>query len=154
MKARGGLTILVCAMALAMPTSTAAKPGYGVSLPYESFSAQLPKSNGYKVSLGTFRNWVEIVLYRRDELAIYLAKGKVNRDRIDADFGSFGRVHLHFSGHPLEGEPLFPGCRGQRPIEARGRLDGEIRFRGEDNFATVSRDRAKASYERGFREVC
>lgn len=123
-------------------------------MPYRSFSANLPKSKGFKVYLQTLGNSVEMAFYRREQLAVYLAKGKVTRNEIDVDFGRFGQVHLHFTSHRVKAERLFPGCKGRRPIKARGRVEGQIQFRGEKNFATVSSGRTQASYEQGFKEVC
>ncbi|HSS40934.1 MAG TPA: hypothetical protein VLK37_00120 [Solirubrobacterales bacterium] len=154
MKTWGALTAFVCAAAMAVPAPAVAEPGYGVSMPYRSFSATLPRSNGYKVYLRTFRNSVEVEFYRRGQLAIYLAKGKVTRNEIAADFGRFGRIHVHFSYRLKKREHLFPGCKGRQPIKARGRLDGKMNFHGERNFATISSERTQTSYEEGFKEVC
>jgi len=50
MKARGGLAILVCALAvLALPASAAAKPGYYVNKPLLNLSLDLKGSNGYSI---------------------------------------------------------------------------------------------------------
>jgi hypothetical protein len=154
MKAWGAVTALVCAVAMAVPTPAVAKPGYGVSMPYRSFSATLPKSNGYKVYLRTFRNSVEVSFYRREQLAVYLVKGKVTRNEITADFGRFGRIHVHFTDRVREKERLPPGCKGRQPIKTRGRLEGKMDFHGERNFATISSERTQTSYEENFKEVC
>lgn len=154
MKTRGALTALVCAVAMAVATPAVAEPGYAVSMPYRSFSAMLPRSNGYKVYLHTFRNSVEVEFYRREQLAIYLAKGKVTRNEITADFGRFGRIHVHFTDRLKERERLSPGCKGRQPIKARGRLEGEMNFHGERNFATISSERTQTSYQESFKEVC
>jgi hypothetical protein len=95
-----------------------------------------------------------MVVDRRGEAGIYFARGKANRHGVDVDFGRFGRIRADFEGHRLDREPLFPGCQGRRPIEARGRLEGSFRFRGEGGYVTVSTNRAKASYEHHFKEVC
>lgn len=156
MRARGRLVCLVCAAcALALPAGAMAKPGYSVFPGSFYLSAKLPKSNGYTVYLGSQgHRWVEMVVDRRGESAFYFARGKANRHGVDVDFGRFGHVHADFEGHRPKSEPIFPGCHGRRPIEVRGRLEGDFRLRGEDGYVTVSAERAKASYERTFRWVC
>lgn len=157
MKAWGRLAVLACAATcvLAIPAGAAAKPGYVVEPERFSLSARLPKSNGYSVHLGSVgHRWIELAVHRRGQLAIYMAKGRVNRHGIDVDFGRFGRVRADFTGRQMKSEPLFPGCDGRPAIKARGRLEGSFRFRGEGGFVNVSTMRAKASYERSFRLVC
>lgn len=156
MKAMGLVRVLVCAVAtmLAFPVVAAAKPGYLVSPPYFSFFADLPKSNGYTAALVGGHREVAIIFDRHGETALYFVKGRANRHGIDADFGRFGSVHARFTEHRQEREPLFPGCRGRRRIEVQGHLEGTLRFRGEGGFATVSSNRMRASYERGFKETC
>lgn len=156
MKARGLLGVLACALvgALSFPAGVAAKPGYLVSPPYFSFSADLPKSNGYTAYLAAGHRQVAMILDRHGETALYSVKGRADRHGIDADFGRFGHVHARFTGHRRDREPRFPGCHGRRRIEVHGRLDGSFHFRGEGGFATVSGSRVKASYERGFKETC
>ena len=155
MKARGLLGVLACALALAAPTTASGKPGYFVSDGGFSISARLPKSNGYVVSLyAQTHRLIEVALERRGEIALYFAKGKANRHGIDVSLGRFGRIHASFTGHRIKSEPPFPGCRGRRPIESDGVLEGSFRFRGEGGYAVVSTDRVRASYRRSFKEVC
>ena len=132
-----------------------AKPGYAISPAYFSISAALPQSKGYHVHLGSVSHrLIEIVVYRRGENSYYLAKGRANRHGIDVDLGRFGEIHARFTGRRLKSEPAFPGCQGRRPIKARGRLEGSLRFRGEGDYVTVASKRVRASYVHSFREVC
>lgn len=156
MKARGALGVLVVvAAALGVAPGAAAKPGYFVSPPSFSMEARLPKSDGYAMSVGVFgHRWVEVVASRGGASAFYFVKGRASRHGVDADLGRFGHIHARFTDGRSDREPLSSGCKGARPLEVHGRLEGSIRFRGENGFATVSVMRAKASYVRRFREVC
>jgi hypothetical protein len=155
MKARGLAGILACAVALAIPTTATAEPGYFVSDGGFSISARLPKSNGYTVRLyAQTHHMIEVALERRGEIALYFARGRANRHGIDVDLGRFGRVHASFRGHRTKSEPPFPGCHARPPIAFDGLLEGTFRFRGEGGFAVVSTDRVRASYQRRFKEVC
>jgi len=153
--ARGALGVLVCAVALlALPATSAAKPGYAVSLPSFSIEARLPRSDGYRVSIGGGRGWFELVIGRGNESALYLARGKVDPKGIDVDLGRLGHLKARFVEQRRERGLGFPGCRGKRPIEVEGRLEGSFAFRGEGGYVTVSSTRAKASYTRYFKETC
>jgi hypothetical protein len=155
MKARGVLGVLVCALALALPATAAAKPGYFVSDGGFSISARLPKSNGYTVSLYAQTNHlIEVALERRGEIALYFARGRANRHGIDVDLGRFGRVHASFRGHRAKSEFPFSGCHARPSIGFDGHLEGTFRFRGEGGFADVKADRVRASYQRSFKETC
>jgi hypothetical protein len=156
-KARSGAAALTCAIlgALSLAAAASAKPGFFVFPEQFSISASLPKSNGYRIDLGsTGHRSIEVFVYGHGETAIYLAKGKANRHGIDVDLGRFGKIHARFTGNRVKGEPPFPGCNGQRSIEMQGRLEGNLRFRGEDGYVDVSSKRVTASYKHGFREVC
>lgn len=157
MTARRRLLVLICVGAsMALPGIAGAKPGYHVFPEHFSLEASLPKSNGYRISLNSFgHRWVGVTLSRRGgETAHYYARGKANRRGVDVSFGRFGSVHARFTGRSVKREPPQAPCHARRPIELRGRLEGSIRFRGEDGYATVASKRVKASYEHGFREVC
>jgi hypothetical protein len=157
MTARGLLGVLASAATLmALPGSAGAKPGYFVSPARFTLSAPLPKSNGYRVSLESFgHRWVMVALVRPGgEVALYFARGKANRHGVDVSLGRFGSVHARFTGHRVESDPLFPGCRGRPSIKERGRLEGSIRFRGEGGYAELRAERARAEFVHSFREVC
>lgn len=147
---------LVCAAAcaLSVPAEVMAKPGYSIYPGNFSISAALPQSKGYHVHLGSAgHRLIGVVVSRRDENSYYLAKGRANRHGIDVDLGRFGEIHARFTGHPVKKAENF-SCRGRRPIEMRGMLEGNLRFRGEDGYVEVSSKRVKASYVHNFREVC
>lgn len=132
-----------------------AKPGYFASAGYFSLSANLPKSNGFTISLDTVgHRSIELIVSRSGETAYYLTEGRADRNGIEADFGRFGRLRARFTVHRVESEGLFPGCHGRKPIQARGSLKGTIRFRGEKGFVTIGVAKVKASWEQHFREVC
>jgi hypothetical protein len=147
---------LVCAAAcaLSVPAEAMAKPGYATYPASFSISATLPQSKGYHVHLGSAgHRLIGVVVSRRGEESHYLAKGTANRHGIDVDLGRFGEVHARFTGHPVKNARNF-SCRGRRPIEMQGRLEGNLRFRGEDGYVDVASKRVKASYVHRFREVC
>jgi hypothetical protein len=161
MKGRGGLAILVCALAvLSLPVGAIAKPGYSVKPKSLHLRLQLPASNGYTASVETKgHRQVVLRLSKGGIAAAYTALGRVTRKRIEADFGSFGHVSLRFRGkrvyHPKDLLSfLYRGCKGRKTVGERGVFVGGVRFEGERGFAQVRAHRAVGAAVRSYRRVC
>lgn len=157
MKARGGLAVLVCALAaLTLPAAAAAKPGYYVSEPAVFSSFDLRGSNGYAIHVfGISPNKVWILVEKEAASAAYLWRGRVTERAIEARLGKFGRMSLRLQpGARSEVEREQRGCRGRPGVRHEGRFGGVFRFRGEQGFTSVDVEGARATVFRSFRLVC
>jgi hypothetical protein len=99
-------------------------------------------SNGYDVTVTGVRGQVNIGLYRNDLGASYTVDGAVGRRALDADFGEFGSVHVHFVQQrgPRIRQIRPPGCEGTMTIR-RGQFNGPIEFTseaGQTSFSSTS----------------
>jgi hypothetical protein len=162
MKAWGRIAVGACAVALTLATAPTAlaKPGYTVVDPSFSLEAQLPKSNGYRVSIASSgHRRIELVASKGTQAARYVVEGRANRNRLDADFGRFGAVSLRFRGKPApphEGilEEILGPCHGPDTRRLIGTLRGNLRFHGENGFVDIATHRAQAEVTRTFRRTC
>lgn len=157
MKARGGLAVLVCALAvLALPASAAAKPGYYVVTPSIFSSIDLRGSHGYGVHIfGINRKQVWILVEKGGASAAYLWRGRVTERAIEARLGKFGRLSVKLQpGSRSETEQRQVGCKGKPGVRREGRFAGVIRFRGEMGFTSVDVESARGTTYRGSRLVC
>lgn len=163
MKARGGLAVLVCAMAvLALPAGAAAKPGYLVIKPSQFSVFGLKGSNGYSIDVISFGpRWVSISASTPPKLPVsfayasYTVRGKITDDTIEGRFGSRGLVSVRFEpkGKP-EVEEVSRGCKGRPSVFRRGRFTGIVRFQGEDGFTRARATSATGFSVRSYRQVC
>lgn len=157
MKARGGLAILVCALAaMALPAAVAAKPGYYVSKPGIFNSIDLRGSHGYGIHVfGLSRNQVWIVVIRGGASASYLGRGTVSENEIEGRFGNLGRISVRLDPDSrTEVEENGPRCKGRASVTRRGRFIGLIHFRGENGFTEVHAGSASGFAYRRYRTVC
>jgi hypothetical protein len=157
MKARGGLAILVCALAaMALPAAAAAKPGYYVSKPAIFNTIDLRGSHGYSIHVfGVSRSQVWILAEKEDASADYLGRGRVTERSIEGRFGSLGRISVRLQpGSHSEVEAGQVGCKGKPAVRREGRFTGVIRFRGELGFTEVRVESARGTAYRSFRQVC
>lgn len=106
----------------------------------------------YKLAVGTSEGAVVLAVLRghpgkRVAVTEYLARGVQAPERMQASFGSLGRVSMRFREarhRPWFGEPRR--CRGRdRFVVRRGVFVGSLRFRGEHGYLTVHVHRAKGS---------
>lgn len=157
MKARGGLAVLVCALAaLAIPALAAAQPGYYVRKPSILDLIDLRGSHGYGVHiLGVSRKQVWVVVTKGPASAAYLGRGTVSEDGIEGEFGNLGRISVTLEpGSHTEVEEPGPGCKGRASVTRIGRFTGLIRFRGENGFTDVRVESAGGFALRRYRTVC
>ena len=159
MKVRGGLAILVCALAvLALPASAAAKPGYKVLPAGSELFLFLEDKGEYEVSLEANSRQrvllaVEKGLFTATE---YSTKGHVSSKRIEADLGDLGRIAIdvHLRPRQSEQEPSRKNCKGPAPIYVPGTFHGKIRFSGEGDIPSFSVKRGYIGFVRRFKRVC
>lgn len=135
MKARGGLAILVCALAaMALPGAASGK-----SRELTFSTPQLKGTNGYDVALTTLRQgkrapYVELQASRAALSARYEVRGKDGAG-IHASFGPLGQLDFAFKRQSKSVERPERGCRW---VSERGVFRGSISFAGEDEYVAAS----------------
>lgn len=158
MKPVGRLLPLLCAVAaLATPAGAAAKARAEVHPGRYLLAIELPKSHGWQMSISaSSHDEVELNASRGAASVAYRAPGRVSSHRVEADFGSLGRIDLKLSLQPRgTGVPRLHGrCTGRSPYELVGSFHGTVDFPGEPNVAGVSAHQGKAAIERTFQHVC
>lgn len=129
-----GAAITSCAFALGGVATAAAAPAAGRPEPV-SFEAQLPPSDGYTVFLrGAGPDHIELDLATEAEegplvTMTYRTTGVLERHRIEADFGRFGHVALHFTGPPKRSSVGSPFCEPVKPgVIESGAMSGSVEF--------------------------
>ena len=162
------LAILAALVTLALPGGAEARRGYKVinrSLRLELFVASA--TNGYDFQVRTVGHHRVVLTVSRflERAATYSTRGRVSRNRIEADFGRLGRIDVRFQRR-ARSHSKFPGldapdflrrfryCRGRKPVLESGRFHGTIRFRGEGGFTRVHQTSARGSVNRQYRRVC
>jgi hypothetical protein len=103
--------------------------------------------NGYKVAVAGLGPDVVIDVSRRHSLATttYIARGVVSPTRLEVSFGDLGRIAVRFhpSGRVVRTKSR-PHCKGPDHITSRlGAFVGDIRFSGEDGYASANVHRVK-----------
>lgn len=123
-----------------------------------SSSFAVRASNGYEVSVERFGHSVSLVAGRAHGFlssAGYTVPSRVSPDRIDANFGKFGRVEVEFETHRIHhGPPLKKGCSGRPETIRFGVFTGVIRFRGERGYVSLDAHRAHGRVSSGSKEHC
>lgn len=163
MKARGVLLSLLATATvgvdLVQPHAAMAKPGYEVKSPSFGVGFRMQGSHGFDLSVAaTGHKRVTLTASKGLMSATYTVPGRATRKRIDADFGSLGRISVRFDGAPApkakKTRRQRRSCRGRPTIRFRGIFHGTIRFRGEHGYTSVNTRRARGSFYRSFRRVC
>ncbi len=120
---------------------------------------ELKAQKGYRVFVVAEGDIVALEVIRAQDLAaakkktflrsgavtVYVARGTVTPNRIEASFGSLGRVAVRFrpSGQVAESKPRHH-CRGADHFTSRfGVFVGRIHFSGEDRYLSLRAHRAK-----------
>ncbi|HVQ59453.1 MAG TPA: hypothetical protein VMS60_11170 [Solirubrobacterales bacterium] len=163
MTARGrtalAMLTLVALSLLAAPGGAAAKPGYYVLPESHLAIAELPGSNGYRITIAALGpRYAALLANGRGGLVSYFVRAPFHGKRLDVRFGKLGRVSVRFEPTgPLEreSEPGGPSCNGPQTTTSQpGRFVGTIRFRGERGFTTARRSAVKTTVFHSSRLVC
>lgn len=145
---------LVAMIPLTPPGAAAAKSR---RVERESFelAAELPKSHGYTVAITSFdHRHISLLAGKGSLLASYTVVGRANRNRLEADFGRFGRVSLRFQSKRQRAGKTPPSCHGRTPQDQLGQMRGTIRFRGTNGFIDIRTNHARAGTSHSPRQVC
>jgi hypothetical protein len=109
------------------------------------------KADGYKIGVSSFGSAVFLEVWRggggRRVQTAYLARGVARPERLQATFGSFGKVKMRFrEARNRSWRGRVRTCRGaNRFIKRRGVFRGNLRFRGEDGYVSIRIHRAKGA---------
>lgn len=147
----------LCVALLAPAAAAQAKPGYQVTPPgFEMFFAA-GATNDYLVFVFAERpDKVEVQAVNGLATATYELRGRVTRNRIEANLGALGRISVGFRPRVSEGgEKIDDGrCKGRRSLNEKGWFVGTVEFHGELDFTDASATRAGGNRIRDFRTVC
>lgn len=156
-----GATLLV---ALALPLGAAARPGTEVHPRSLHLVTSSFATRGYVVNIETFgHHRVVLAAEKNGQLATYTVRGQVNRHRIRADFGRFGRVNLHFHGKkqpfPVKSKPKKSQdkqrrCRGRKAEREVGQFRGGVEFDGQRLYTRLAVGGLEGELRRSYRQVC
>jgi len=154
------------AAALVLPSGAAARPGDEVRHRSLHLSTSSFATRGYTVDIETVgHHRVLLTAEKNGQIAQYTVRGKVNRHRIRADFGRFGRVNLRFFGKPVpfETKPSKGKdkksekrrrCRGRKPEREVGEFRGAVEFDGQRLFTRLAVGGLEGELRRSYRQVC
>jgi hypothetical protein len=151
------LGIAAAAAIAVLPAGASAKPHLIVSDPGFEAGLHLQGSHGYELAVtASGHKRVTLTASKGSSFVSYTAPGRATSRRINANFGSLGRVSVRLENPaPRRKEGGFPlSCRGRKPIRKTGTFHGTIRFRGEGGFTAVDADNARGGFRKSFRRVC
>jgi hypothetical protein len=159
MKPKGSLLPLLCILAasLALPAGANAKAGPEVHPGRYLLTIELPDSDGWEVRILAYDHRDVYLQAERGAASVsYRAPGHVSSRRLEADFGSLGRIDLKLDLQARgTGVPRLHGrCTGRSPYELFGRFHGTVDFPGESQVVSVSAKRGRAAILRTFQHVC
>jgi hypothetical protein len=150
--------------ALALPGGAAARPGTEVHQRSLHLATSSFATRGYVVNVETFgHHRVVLSAEKNGQLATYTVRGKVNRHRIRADFGRFGRVNLNFHGQkkpfPAQAKAQQPKdrqrrCRGRKAEREVGEFRGAVEFDGQRLYTRLAVGGLEGELRRSYRQVC
>lgn len=109
------------------------------------------EADGYKIGVSTFGSavFLEVWQGRRGQrtMTAYLGRGVARPERLQATFGSLGRVEMRFrESRNRTWTKRRRTCRGaNRFIKRRGTFRGNLRFRGEGGYVSLRVHRAKGA---------
>jgi hypothetical protein len=155
-RSQAGFVCIPILVALALPASASATPGYRAHPGGLELVLPVAKKGGRVISVSANgRQRVQFTIEGPSSAIEYSTKGRVRSRRIAADFGALGRidVSLHLTHY---GPGVFPQghCKGHDPTEGEGTFHGTIEFSHERDVPEVSMHRGRFYLERRFRQVC
>lgn len=156
MKARGGLAILVCAVAaLALPAGAAAKPGYYV-LPHDHYThARVQGSNGYRLEISGFSDFFMVTASKATEQVLYVPFNSQQRGgKLRAHLPGVGRIDLRFHERSRSRQNPDPNCEGPGALVRQGIFKGRFKIAGERGYTDVDVRAIRGEIVDEPRQVC
>lgn len=158
MKWAVGLAVLMTSLAVAVlaPGVAIAKRGYFVIDASRTMEAHLRGSKGFGFSLFANSGQVYLTVKGHNASVQYIAAGRTPEGRIEAKFGSLGRVSLRFL--PKTRPRLLPepagNCNGEGELVQPGTFVGTFEFKGEQDYTTAHATRIRGEIRRKMKETC
>lgn len=147
---RAFVRLLVVASLLLIPTSAAADDNHYIADPGYTTHVELSASNGYQASLWIgYRNAVGVKVRKGGMKTEYRTQGaRYGKYGAIAKFRGFGEVRFRFipNGRRRRVSPP-PWCKGPDGLMLGGRVVGQIRFVGEEEYTSIAARRVKAEVE-------
>lgn len=149
----------MAALCLSLPPAAGAKPGYEVKPPSFGVGFQTKGTHGFRISVTAIdHKHVTLTASKGLMSASYSVPGRASSKRIEANFGSLGRVSVRFDGSPIPQSRKRRGkrrsCRGRPTIRFQGTVRGTVQFRGERGYTKANTRHARGEFSRSFRRVC
>jgi hypothetical protein len=151
------LFVLTVLLALFLPATAAARPGYQERPAGSEMFIELEAGDfGFYVEANERQHVLlaaEAGLFTTTE---YATKGRVSSKGIDADFGDLGHVDIEVKLAPGQSQyyPPRKGCRGRGSVYVPGTFRGTIEYSGEGDIPPLSVTRGEVGLIRRFNEVC
>lgn len=148
---------LVVSCLLATSTSAATDSHHYVAHPGYTTHVALPASNGYEASVWVgYRGSVGVKVRKGGVMTEYRTRGaRYGKYGTIAKFSGFGQLRFRFipNGRQRRVSPP-PWCEGPDGLLRDGRVVGQIRFVGEEQYTSIAATRAKAEVETWPRMRC
>jgi hypothetical protein len=132
-------------LALLVALPAAAKADRGILGNSILTGFELRGSNGYRVEVLTLGRTLAVLGTSKGQVgASYAVQGKISANRIEARFGSLGRISVRFVPSPPPRDKGSQRRQCDRPIglSEKGTFQGTIRFAGESGYTKVNSHRA------------
>jgi hypothetical protein len=143
-------------VAFLMSSASPAAAEKALVLPEAEWSSFRLNAGAYLFLVSGSAGTVSVTAERGKASAVYSAEGTTSADSLDAKLGSRGRIDVQFE--PMRVREISPwrqgGCRAARKIITSGVFTGTIEFKGEHEYATLRRSRARGSVVRISRQRC
>lgn len=140
----------------AAPAGADGKPAYEVHPGGVELILAIQKAGSYTISVSADgQQRVRLTIERPSSAIEYSTRGRVDSQRIAANFGALGRidVRLHLVRQPSD-PPRKGRCKGGAPLYKNGIYRGIIELAHQPSVPKVSVSRGQAYLERRFRRVC
>lgn len=143
-------------MLLTLPASSVAEPGFEIHPGAMELILPVEQKGDYVIAVSANeRQHVQLVVEGPSSTTEYSTKGRVSSRRIEAAFGTLGRINVRLHLVPLPSDPPHEGrCRGRSPLYQEGSYSGTIVFAHQGDVPEVSAMHGHVYFERRFRQLC
>jgi hypothetical protein len=153
------IAIIIVAAAFAfltLPVSATARPGYEVHSGGIKIVLPVQQRDNYVISVSVHEQQrVKFVVESSYSTTEYTTEGRVTGQRIEATFGTLGRIDVGFNLVSRQTDPSFKArCRGRAPLYREGSYRGAIELAHWEGVPKVSTARGRVYFTRYFRKVC
>jgi hypothetical protein len=153
---RIGVIVMTIVVVFAYPASADCMPGYKVSQGGVQLILSVDKTGDSVIAVSADdRQRVHLTVEGASSKIEYSTEGHVSSRRIEADFGTLGRIDVRLKIFRYgAGVVRRRHCTGPGPIEGLGTYRGRIAFARLGGVPEVSVESGRVYFERRFRQVC